>query len=81
MSKYVIKEGIVQKFLLSIFDAVAKGKTEKAMKVLESDPEMQKAVKALDAVKKKIERDLEREKKDPVFKKYYDKFDKELKNR
>jgi len=80
MSKYVIKEGVISKFLVSIFDAVARGKTDRALRALQHDPELQKVIKELDRLKREIEKKVASEKaQDPVFKRAYDTFDKTLK--
>ena len=38
MPKYIVKEGILDKFVLGLFDTIVKGKQSRAKKQLENDP-------------------------------------------
>ncbi|HJO01595.1 MAG TPA: hypothetical protein QF458_01605 [Candidatus Woesearchaeota archaeon] len=60
MPKYVIKEGIVDKFLTAVFNSVLKGKQRAILKALDKDPVLKKLVKdeqeSLEDLKKYIEK-------------------------
>ena len=77
MPKYIIKEGILDKFLSKIFSKVGEGKGVKAAKLLSKDPILkdltQQAVENREKMKKHIEK---RRKEDPDYDYFYSKFSK-----
>ena len=68
MSKYIVKEGILDKFLSKVFGNIAKGKGEKVAAALDKDPVLQGLIRDTDVLHKKIKDRVEkRRKKDPTF--------------
>jgi hypothetical protein len=55
MPKYIIKEGLVTRFLVGIFNAVAAGKKDALMKKLKNDSEFQGYIKKLNDIKNDME--------------------------
>ena len=65
MARYIVKENkILTEFLGSLFKAVAKRKSSKALKALSRDPVMKKHLKAADKLGREIIKHIEKEKKD-----------------
>ena len=66
MPRYIIKEGILNKFLDKLFGSIARGKGEKAASLLSKDPILQghirQATKAADDVKRHL---IKKRKSDP----------------
>ena len=68
MPKYIVKEGILDKFLGGVFTAIGKGAAKKVVKKLAFDPELQKMAKKADDALKDIEKHIEDHKKrDPEW--------------
>jgi uncharacterized protein YdbL (DUF1318 family) len=68
MPRYIVKEGILDKFFGGVFRAIGKGSAKKVLKVLEFDPVLQKLAKEIDngrdAMAKRI---ADKAKKDPEY--------------
>ena len=75
MPKYVIREGILDKLIQTVFKLAATGDERKAINtVLGKDPQFKKDMKDLSAMKKKIEKNFQKQMKDnPELQKYYQK--------
>ena len=68
MPKYIVKEGILDKFLSKVFGNIAKGKGKKVADALAQDPVLQGLIKDTDALHKDIKNYVEKRlKKDPTF--------------
>jgi len=68
MPKYIVKEGILDKFLGGVFTAIGKGAAKKVVKKLAFDPVLQKMAKKADDTLKDIEKHIEDHKKrDPEW--------------
>ena len=68
MPRYIIKEGILDKFFGGIFGAIGKGYAKRVMKVLQFDPELQRlAQDADDAYDDMYKYVTDRKKRDPEF--------------
>ena len=66
MANYVIKEGLLDKFLSAIFGAAAKGAHSAAIKALsKKDPKFAKNYKELQRLRDKVEKDLKAKGIDP----------------
>ncbi len=65
MPKYIIKEGVIEKFLGSIFKSILKKAESKAIKDLKrKDPTFGRKLKALEKDKKDIEDYIKKNKKE-----------------
>ena len=77
MPKYVVKEGILDKFINSFFDSYKKNRMNQMKSKLSKDPKLKKlvddAAKDMEAIKKHIQKNAL---KDPEIKAYYDKLGK-----
>ena len=68
MPKYIIKEGILDKFFGGIFSAIGKGYARRVMKILQFDPELQRlAQKVDDSYDDMYKHVTERKKNDPEY--------------
>ena len=68
MPKYIVKEGILDKFLSKVFGNIAKGRGEKVAAALDKDPILQGYVREADIIRKRIKDRVEKRKKtDPEF--------------
>jgi len=68
MSKKPLNEGIAERLLTAIFDAVARKRTKMITSKLSSDPEFLKAVEDLERIRKSMEERIEKLRKhDPKF--------------
>ena len=68
MPKYIVKEGILDKFLSKVFGNIAKGRGEKVAAALDKDPILQGYVREADRLRKRIKDRVEKEKKtNPEF--------------
>ena len=45
MPRYIVKEGMIEKFLTKVFTSVLKGKQRAMLKAIEKDPELKKLTK------------------------------------
>jgi|TARA_B100002003_G_scaffold199181_1_gene190043 hypothetical protein len=80
MPKYIVKEGILDKFLGGIFGAIGKGKGKKLAKALIKDPELLQYAKEAEASREKMKKHIEKRKKvDPDFAKEYDRLAAQIK--
>ena len=70
MPRYIIKEGILDKFFGKIFMFVGKGAGSKALDALKFDPVLQKHAKELIKIKRGMKKHIEsRKKRDPEYRK------------
>ena len=73
MPKYVVKEGILDKFINSFFDSYKKNRINQMKSKLSKDPKLKKlvddAAERMDRIEKHIEKNTL---KDPAAKAYYD---------
>tara|TARA_B100000287_G_scaffold423777_1_gene467492 strand:- start:1539 stop:1769 length:231 start_codon:yes stop_codon:yes gene_type:complete len=76
MPKYIVKEGILDKFLSKLFSNVAKGKGHKVAKLLDKDPELQALTKKAIDNRNKMQKHIEKKRKNDAD---YDYFYKALK--
>jgi|6_EtaG_2_1085325.scaffolds.fasta_scaffold489846_1 dTDP-D-glucose 4,6-dehydratase len=68
MPRYIIKEGILDKFFGGIFSAIGKGYARRVMKILQFDPELQKLAQDVDdAYDDMYKYVTDREKRDPEY--------------
>jgi hypothetical protein len=68
MPKYIVKEGILDKFLSKVFGNIAKGKGKKVAAALAQDPVLQGLIKDTDALHKDIKDYVEKRRKtDPAL--------------
>ena len=68
MPRYIIKEGILDKFFGGIFSAIGRGYAKRVMRVLQFDPELQRlAQDADDAYDDMYKYVTDRKKRDPEF--------------
>ena len=68
MPKYIVKEGILDKFVLGLFDTIVKGKQSRAKKQLENDPKLKKLYAKLDKDTKELKAHINKMKKeDPKY--------------
>ena len=68
MPRYIIKEGILDKFFGGIFSAIGRGYARRVMKVLQFDPELQRLAQEADDIYDDMHRHVkERQKSDPEF--------------
>ena len=76
MTKYIIKEGVLDKIIQVVFKLAATGEERKAINtVLGKDKDFQKDMKDLAAMKKNIEKKFQAKmKKDPELRKAYNKY-------
>jgi hypothetical protein len=71
MPKYIVKEGILDKFLGKIFGAIASGKGKKLAKSLQFDPILQGHIKDANNAAEKVRKHIAiNRKKDPGLDKY-----------
>tara|TARA_B100000424_G_scaffold263449_1_gene250745 strand:- start:120 stop:359 length:240 start_codon:yes stop_codon:yes gene_type:complete len=65
MPKYVIREGILDKLIQTVFKLAATGEERKAINtVLGKDPQFKKDMKDLATLRKKIEKNFKKQMKD-----------------
>ena len=76
MPKYIVKEGILDKFLAKLFSNVAKGKGNKVAKLLDKDPELQALTKKAIDNRNKMQKHIAKKRKNDAA---YDYFYKALK--
>ena len=68
MPRYIIKEGILDKFFGGIFGAIGKGYAKRVIKILQFDPELQKLAQEADDVYDDMHRHItDRKKRDPEY--------------
>lgn len=73
MAKFTLTEGMLDRFVATMSSAIAKGRADRLQKAFDSDPELQRLTRELEAVQKKIRANLEKKLKDPKFKDAYEK--------
>ena len=75
MPRYIIKEGILDKFFGGIFSAIGRGYARRVMKILQFDPELQRLAQEADDVYDDMHRHItDREKRDPEYRKLIKKY-------
>ena len=75
MPKYIVKEGILDKFLGKVFGAIASGKGKKLAKSLDFDPILQGHIKRANVPGDRVRKHIEtNRKKDPELDAYLKKF-------
>lgn len=68
MPRYIIKEGILDKFFGGIFSAIGRGAAKKVLKALKFDPVLQKHSKEISKIRGDMEKHIrDKEKRDPKF--------------
>ena len=68
MPKYIVKEGILDKFLGKVFGAIASGKGKKLAKSLSFDPILQSHIKVANDAASKVKNHIAiNRKKDPAL--------------
>jgi hypothetical protein len=82
MPKYIVKEGILDKFLGGVFGAIGKGAAKKVVKQLEFDPVLQKKAREIDKLRSDMVKRVETNaKKSPEAAKEYEEYLKSMRAR
>ena len=64
MPKYVVKEGILDKFLKKLFSNIGSGKGAKAARLLHKDPVLQDLTKKASVNQEKMKKHIEKRRKE-----------------
>tara|TARA_B100002003_G_scaffold74188_1_gene69206 strand:- start:116 stop:367 length:252 start_codon:yes stop_codon:yes gene_type:complete len=68
MPRYIVKEGILDKFLGGVLGAIGKGAAKRVVKLLDKDPVLQKLAKDIDRDRNEMaKRIANKAKKDPEY--------------
>ena len=82
MPRYIIKEGILDKFFGGIFSAIGRGAAKKVLKALKFDPVLQKHSKEISKIRGDMEKHIrDKEKKNPEFAKQVEEARKEARKK